>query len=141
MTKEATKHLEEECRVRSYAFPTVCGQTLRALARFMSVRVAFSWPGGSITYRGANRTDRRASEGLHATWPYRRRARRRSTANGPTPGGAGVRRIVATFDHLAASPRSLERSALSIEDSEARCLRIDAMAFRDRGGDSGKGSA
>jgi hypothetical protein len=35
-----------------YAFPTVCGQTLRALARYPS-RVAFSWPGGSITYRGA----------------------------------------------------------------------------------------
>src|SRR4029079_12693806 len=36
-----------------YAFPTVCGQTLRALARYPS-RVAFSWPGGSITYRGAS---------------------------------------------------------------------------------------
>ena len=35
-----------------YAFPTVCGQTLRALARYPS-RVAFSWPGGSITYQGA----------------------------------------------------------------------------------------
>ena len=35
-----------------YAFPTVCGQTLRALARYPS-RVAFSWPGGSITYAGA----------------------------------------------------------------------------------------
>ena len=35
-----------------YAFPTVCGQTLRALARHPS-RVAFSWPGGSITYAGA----------------------------------------------------------------------------------------
>jgi hypothetical protein len=35
-----------------YAFPTVCAQTLRALARYPS-RVAFSWPGGSITYAGA----------------------------------------------------------------------------------------
>ncbi len=35
-----------------YAFPTVCGQTLRALARYPS-RTAFSWPGGSITYQGA----------------------------------------------------------------------------------------
>jgi fatty-acyl-CoA synthase len=33
-------------------FPSVCEQTLRALARYPS-RVAFSWPGGSITYRGA----------------------------------------------------------------------------------------
>jgi fatty-acyl-CoA synthase len=35
-----------------YAFPTVCGQTLRALARYPS-RTAFAWPGGSISYRGA----------------------------------------------------------------------------------------
>ena len=35
-----------------YAFPTVGEQTLRALARYPS-RTAFSWPGGSITYRGA----------------------------------------------------------------------------------------
>src|SRR6202035_115714 len=35
-----------------YAFPTSCGQTLRALARYPS-RVAFSWPGGSITYQGS----------------------------------------------------------------------------------------
>ena len=35
-----------------YAFPTTCGQALRALARYPS-RVAFSWPGGSLTYRGA----------------------------------------------------------------------------------------
>jgi Acyl-CoA synthetases (AMP-forming)/AMP-acid ligases II len=35
-----------------YAFPVVCEQTLRALARYPE-RTAFSWPGGSITYRGA----------------------------------------------------------------------------------------
>ena len=35
-----------------YAFPTACGQSLRALARYPS-RVAFSWAGGSITYAGA----------------------------------------------------------------------------------------
>ena len=35
-----------------YAFPAVCEQTLRALARYPE-RTAFSWPGGSITYRGA----------------------------------------------------------------------------------------
>jgi fatty-acyl-CoA synthase len=34
-----------------YAFPTVCAQTLRALARYPS-RTAFSWPGGSISYAG-----------------------------------------------------------------------------------------
>ena len=35
-----------------YTFPTVCEQTLRALARYPS-RTAFSWPGGSLTYQGA----------------------------------------------------------------------------------------
>src|SRR4051795_1542185 len=35
-----------------YAFPAVCEQTLRALARYPE-RTAFSWPGGSMTYRGA----------------------------------------------------------------------------------------
>ena len=35
-----------------YAFPTVCGQTLRALSRYPS-RTAFSWPGGSLSYQGA----------------------------------------------------------------------------------------
>ena len=35
-----------------YAFPPVCAQTLRALARYPT-RTAFSWPGGSLTYRGA----------------------------------------------------------------------------------------
>jgi fatty-acyl-CoA synthase len=35
-----------------YAFPAVCEQTLRALARYPE-RTAFSWPVGSITYRGA----------------------------------------------------------------------------------------
>ena len=34
-----------------HAFPTVCEQTLRALARYPD-RTAFSWPGGSLTYRG-----------------------------------------------------------------------------------------
>ena len=32
-----------------YAFPAVCEQTLRALARYPQ-RTAFSWPGGSLTY-------------------------------------------------------------------------------------------
>jgi len=35
-----------------YAFPTVCAQTLRALARYPS-RTAFSWPSGSLSYAGA----------------------------------------------------------------------------------------
>ena len=33
-------------------FPTVGAQTLRALARYPD-RIAFHWPGGSLSYRGA----------------------------------------------------------------------------------------
>ncbi len=36
-----------------YAFPAVCEQTLRALARYPS-RTAFAWPGGSLSYQGAS---------------------------------------------------------------------------------------
>ena len=35
-----------------HAYPVVCEQTLRALARYPS-RTAFSWPGGTLTYAGA----------------------------------------------------------------------------------------
>ena len=44
-------------------FPTVGGQTLRALARYPS-RVAFSWPGGSITYGGGGAMIGRKQKGL-----------------------------------------------------------------------------
>src|SRR5712691_5398890 len=50
--KQATKKVGGTMSDPLYAFPTVCEQTLRALARYPS-RVAFSWPGGSITYAGA----------------------------------------------------------------------------------------
>ena len=48
-----------------YAFPTVCGQTLRALSRYPS-RTAFSWPGGSLSYQRRDRPDRADAERLHA---------------------------------------------------------------------------
>src|ERR1700733_533518 len=51
-TKQATKSGGGNISDPLYAFPTVCGQTLRALARYPS-RVAFSWPGGSVSYAGA----------------------------------------------------------------------------------------
>jgi fatty-acyl-CoA synthase len=46
-----TKHAGGNMSDPLYAFPTVCAQTLRALARYPD-RVAFSWPGGSLTYAG-----------------------------------------------------------------------------------------
>jgi fatty-acyl-CoA synthase len=118
-----------------YAFPTVCGQTLRALARYPS-RVAFSWPGGSITYRGATELIGRIQKvftrlGLE---PGARVAF--LTANRADTWCAGVAaqlsRLSITWLHPLGS---LEDQLFQIEDSEAQMLVVDADAFRDRGGD------
>jgi fatty-acyl-CoA synthase len=118
-----------------YAFPTVCGQTLRALARYPS-RVAFSWPGGSITYRGATELIGRLQKvfmqlGLE---PGTRVAF--LTANRADSWCAGVAaqlsRLAVTWLHPLGS---LDDQLFQIEDSEAQVLVIDADTFRDRGGD------
>jgi fatty-acyl-CoA synthase len=124
-----------------YAFPTVCAQTLRALARYPS-RIAFSWPGGSITYAGATEMIGRIQKvfirlGLE---PGARVAF--LTANRADAWCAGVAaqlsRLSITWLHPLGS---LEDQLFQIEDSEARILVIDADAFRDRGGDlAGKAS-
>jgi fatty-acyl-CoA synthase len=118
-----------------YAFPTVCGQTLRALARYPS-RVAFSWPGGSITYRGATELIGRIQTvfmqaGLE---PGARVAF--LTANRADTWCAGIAaqlsRLAITWLHPLGS---LDDQLFQIEDSEARILVVDADTFRDRGGD------
>ena len=95
-----------------YAFPTVCAQTLRALARYPS-RTAFSWPGGSITYRRRHRPDRPHPERVHAARPCARRPRRVPHRQ---PRRHLVRRrrraIVAAVDHLAASAGVARRPAV-----------------------------
>jgi fatty-acyl-CoA synthase len=118
-----------------YAFPTVCGQALRALARYPS-RVAFSWPGGSITYAGATELIGRIQKvfmrlGLE---PGARVAF--LTANRADTWCAGVAaqlsRLSITWLHPLGS---LDDQLFQIEDSEARILVIDIDTFRDRGGD------
>jgi fatty-acyl-CoA synthase len=118
-----------------YAFPAVCGQTLRALARYPS-RVAFSWPGGSITYRGATELIGRIQKvfmqlGLA---PGSRVAF--LTANRADTWCAGVAaqlsRLSITWLHPLGS---LDDQVFQIEDSEAQMLVVDADTFRDRGGD------
>src|SRR6202795_1011397 len=118
-----------------YAFPTVCGQTLRALARYPS-RVAFSWPGGSISYAGATELIGRIQTvfmqaGLE---PGARVAF--LTANRADTWCAG---IAAQLSRLALNwlhpLGSLDDQLFQIEDSEARILVVDADTFRDRGGD------
>src|ERR1700738_3408753 len=118
-----------------YAFPTVCGQTLRALARYPS-RVAFSWPGGSITYQGATELIGRMQKvfmqlGLK---PGARVAF--LTANRADSWCAGVAaqlsQLAVTWLHPLGS---LDDQLSQIEDSDAEMLVIDADTFRDRGGD------
>ena len=118
-----------------YAFPTVCGQTLRALARYPS-RVAFSWPGGSITYQGSTDLIGRLQkvfmqQGLQ---PGARVAF--LTANRADTWCAGIAaqlsRLSVTWLHPLGS---LDDQLFQIEDSEAEMLVIDADTFRDRGGD------
>jgi fatty-acyl-CoA synthase len=118
-----------------YAFPTVCGQTLRALARYPS-RVAFSWPGGSITYAGATELIGRMQKvfmqlGLK---PGARVAF--LTANRADTWCAGIAaqlsRLSITWLHPLGS---LDDQLFQIEDSEAEMLVVDADTFRDRGGD------
>ena len=117
-----------------YTFPTVCEQTLRALARYPS-RTAFSWPGGSITYQGATDLIGQIQSvfvrlGLQ---PGTRVAF--LTANRADTWCAGVAaqlsRLAITWLHPLGS---LDDQLFQIEDSEAQMLVVDAATFRDRGG-------
>src|ERR1700694_1762712 len=118
-----------------YAFPTVDGQTLRALARYPS-RLAFSWPGGSITYAGATELIGRMQKvfmqlglkpGARAAFLTANRADTWCASV-----AAQLSRLSITWLHPLGS---LDDQLFQIEDSEAEMLVIDAATFRDRGGD------
>jgi len=118
-----------------YAFPPVCEQTLRALARYPT-RTAFSWPGGSLSYRGATDLIGRIQSvfmrlGLE---PGARVAF--LTANRADSWCAGVAaqlsRLAITWLHPLGS---LDDQLFQLEDSDSQMLVVDAAAFRDRGGD------
>jgi fatty-acyl-CoA synthase len=117
------------------AFPTVCGQTLRALARYPS-RTAFAWPGGSLTYQGATDLIGRMQNVFVALGlPAGTRAAF-LTANRADSWCAGVAaqlsRLAITWLHPLGS---LQDQLFQLEDSEAQMLVVDAAAFRDRGGE------
>lgn len=118
-----------------YASPVVCEQTLRALARYPE-RTAFSWPGGSITYRGT--TDligRIQSVFMRLGLPPGTRAAF-LTANRADTWCAGVAaqlsQLAITWLHPLGS---LDDQLFQLEDSEAELLVIDGVTFRDRGGE------
>src|SRR5437588_1538688 len=118
-----------------YDFPPGCGQTLRTLARYPS-RIAFSWPGGSITYQGATELIGRIQKvfmqlGLD---PGARVAV--LTANRADSWCTGVAAQLSRFSITWLHPLgSLEDQLFQIEDCEAEILVIDAGAFLLRGGE------
>ena len=118
-----------------YAFPAVCEQTLRALARYPS-RTAFSWPGGSITYQGATDLIGRIQRVFMQLGfaPGTRVAF--LTANRADTWCAGVAAQLAQLALTWLHPLgSLDDQLFQLEDSEAQMLVIDGVTFRDRGGD------
>ncbi len=118
-----------------YALPIVCEQTLRALARYPS-RIAFSWPGGSITYRGAIELIGRIQSVFMRSGLQPGACVAFLTANRAETWCAGVAaqlsQCVITWLHPLGS---LDDQLFQLEDSEARMLVVDAASFRDRGGE------
>lgn len=117
-----------------YGGPATCEQTLRALARYPS-RMAFSWPGGSLTYSGATDLIGRI-QGIFMRLNLAPGARVAFlTANRADTWCAGIAaqlsRLAITWLHPLGS---LDDQLFQLEDSEAQILVIDAAAFRDRGG-------
>src|SRR4051812_41769241 len=118
-----------------YAFPVVCEQTLRALARYPD-RTAFSWPGGSITYRGTTDLIGRI-QSVFMQLNFKPGTRVAFlTANRADTWCAGVAaqlsRLAITWLHPLGS---LDDQLFQLEDSEAQMLVVDGITFRDRGGE------
>ncbi len=113
-----------------YAFPTACEQTLRALARYPE-RTAFSWPGGSITYRGATDLIGRIQKRVHAA---RLRARHPRRVSDRQPRRHLVRRRRRAIVAACRSPGCIRwaRSTISCSSSripKRRCWWSTATRF------------
>lgn len=118
-----------------YAFPAVCEQTLRALARYPS-RTAFSWPGGSLTYQGATDLIGRM-QGVFDRLGFAPGTRVAFlTANRADTWCAGIAAQLARLGITWLHPLgSLDDQLFQLDDSEAQMLIVDAAAFGDRGGE------
>jgi fatty-acyl-CoA synthase len=123
-----------------YAFPTVCEQTMRALARYPS-RTAFSWPGGSITYRGTTDLIGRM-QGVFMQLGLKAGARvALLTANRADAWCAGVAAQLSQLSITWLHPLgSLDDQLFQLEDSESAMLVVDGTTFRDRGGELAAGA-
>lgn len=118
-----------------HAFPAVCEQTLRALARYPS-RTAFSWPEGTLSYRGAfDLIGRMQSVFMQMNLPPGSRVAL-LTANRADMWCAGVAAQLARYGITWLHPLgSLQDQLFQLEDSESAMLVVDAAAFHDRGGE------
>jgi len=118
-----------------YDLPTIGAQTLRALRRYPD-RTAFSWPSGTLSYRGAIDTIGRMQKVFLQLGLQPGSCVAFLTANRADAWCAGVAaqlsQLVVTWLHPLGS---LDDQLFQIEDSESRVLVVDADAFRDRGGD------
>ena len=118
-----------------YAFPTVCGQTMRALARYPS-RTAFSWPGGSITYRGATELIGRIQKVFMQLGMKPGTRVALLTANRADSWCAGIAAQLSRFSITWLHPLGSRDDQIDqIEDSEAEILIIDPDSFLLRGGE------
>ncbi len=118
-----------------HASSPACAQTLRALSRYPD-RIAFAWPGGSLSYRGTTDLIGRI-QGVFMRLGLQPGARVAFlTANRADTWCAGVAaqlcRLCITWLHPLGSR---EDQLFQLEDSEAEMLVVDAAAFRDRGGE------
>ena len=118
-----------------HASATASAQTLRALARYPS-RIAFSWPGGSLTYQGATELIGRIQNVFaRLRFPPGSRVALLTTNRADTwcaAVAAQLSRLAITWLHPLGS---LEDQLFQIADSEAVLLVVDAAGFRDRGGE------
>lgn len=118
-----------------YSLPTVGRQTLRALARYPS-RVAFSWPGGFITYQGATDLIGRIQKIFLQIGALPGTRVALLTSNRVETWCAGVAAQLSRFGITWLHPLgSLEDQIFQIEDSGAEILVIDADTFLLRGGE------
>jgi fatty-acyl-CoA synthase len=114
-------------------FPTVGSQTLRALARYPD-RIAFSWPGGSLSYRATTDLIGRMQSvfmGLNA-----RPGTRVSllTSNRAETWCASIAAQLCRFAISSLHPMgSLQDQIDQIEDAGSEILIVDAAAFAARG--------
>ena len=118
-----------------YELPTIGEQTVRALRRYPD-RTAFSWPSGSLSYRGATDLIGAMQKVFLQLGLKPGSCVAFLTSNRADTWCAGVAaqlsRLVITWLHPLGS---LDDQLFQIEDSEARVLVVDADAFGARGGE------